>query len=426
MRLSAVFAVGLVAVSAVAGCGEQSRIDPNARVTISGVAIGPDGVPLRDRPVRLGGGVPNDDAALAVVTLGLACTSGICQGQVHDTSTDRTGNFVFHLRGRDTQSTFGSVKSELVSAYAAPRGDEVSGASASARFVVQTTAVTLPALHLVDPDVQVESAAANARISWAVTAPPGPYDVRFEANVIPPVWVVNSMTNVVTVDGRVLEDTVGRVVVAGGSTDRIVGSSVTLAWRSGGVGYVAGAGAPPSRGLPCLYADDAGATQRVQDCSLTDGDLIDTASRPSVCRDVNGQQSCALATTVTIDMPAGIPSQLLVVRGCDGGCPVAVRSGGAVYRALGSVSNEFGSVPLPAGVTAVRVGLGRFGLQEVSLWGPVATPAFAHIGPGIVRPPVGTNPAESSSGRVWPIALAVVLLALLGAALFLQQRTQNR
>lgn len=156
------------------GCGETSRVDPNATLHVTGRAVTPIGSPLIHRAIRLGAGVPDDDATLAVLTAGLACTGGRCSGTVFDSTTSATGGYSFTLRGKDTQGSFGKVKSELVSVTAAPTSEQVSGAAASARFVIQTNTVELPVLRLVDPGLAVGSQGPDVVSRWAASSP-GPY-----------------------------------------------------------------------------------------------------------------------------------------------------------------------------------------------------------------------------------------------------------
>ena len=143
------------ACAALAACGGQSRLDPNASVTISGVALSPDGQPGAGRPVSFGGGIGADDATFAVLTLGLGCAGGHCRGTVEATSTDEAGAYRFTLKGEQTQSTFGQAVSEVVSVTGARPPNAVSGPVTSARFKVQTTQVRLPALRLVDPQLEL-------------------------------------------------------------------------------------------------------------------------------------------------------------------------------------------------------------------------------------------------------------------------------
>lgn len=119
----------------VAGWSESSRVDPDAVVTVSGNVVAAAGLALSERPVRLATDLGAVDAALAVFTLGLACTAELCDDDVRATTTDAAGDFRLEVPGRDTQAALGGVRPQRLSAVAAPRGSEVSGASATAEFV---------------------------------------------------------------------------------------------------------------------------------------------------------------------------------------------------------------------------------------------------------------------------------------------------
>jgi hypothetical protein len=381
----------LLLASVVVGCSEPSRVDPKASVTISGTIRSADGSPLADRPVKLGAGVSIGDGTLAYLTLGLACTSGICRGRVRDTETGSDGSYRFALKGKDTRSSFGEAESFLLTATAEPGEGQVSGASVSGRFTVQTTGVRLPVLDLVDPQLSVVGRSGQVAASWTTRAA-GPYALTFETASVVPVWRTSAAGSTTVVDPRLLEDSAGRAVLSGGRSDKVVGSDLTVSWRSPGVGYASAVGAPPSRGTAC----GTGA------CALTDGDL-GTLARP-VCPTT---QPC---TTTTVDLGRQVSSDLVVVRGCAGGCAVEVSPDGRVFRGIGSVSDAFGAVSFGrAPVRYVRVGLGRDGLREVSVWGPARGDLKA----------VDQHATEAQFGapskddhRTWWVALAAALVAV--------------
>ena len=366
------------AAAVAAGCSDRSRVDPAAPVVVAGVVRAPDGSPLAGRPVRMGGGVGTDEGLFAVLTLGLGCTTGACTGAVFDATTAADGSYRFQVAGRDTQSTFGQALSQLVSVSAAPTGSQVSGAAASARFRVQVEDVRLPVLELVDPGLAVEGG-TDVVARWSTTRP-GPYEVTFEQAEAVPVWLTTVNEGAASVDPRVLEDTRGRVVVSGGSTDAGEGSDVVLRWRSPGVGYVAGAGPPPSRGRPCRVVDEAGAVRASTGaCAVTDGDLATLDPTVLPCAPAGGgtavsaapASSCPRAAGVLVDLGRPLPVEVVVVRGCDGGCAVEVSDDGTAFRPAGAVSHRFGTVGLDGRpVVAVRVShAAGGGLREVSVWG---------------------------------------------------------
>jgi hypothetical protein len=410
----------VAAAFAAAGCVESSRVDPDAPVAISGAARTPDGSPLAGRPVRLGGGVGTDEGVLAVLTLGLACTSGACTGRVAETTTAADGTYRFDLTGRDTQSMFGQALSQLVSVSAGPGPGQVSGPSASARFRVQTGDVRLPELTLVDPGLSLEGA-GDVVARWS-TPRPGPYEVTFEEATPVPVWRVTAGAAPAAVDPRVLEDSRGRVVVSAGSADRVEGSDVELRWRSPGVGYAAGAGPPPSRGAACRAVDEAGATRPLPAaCPVTDGDLATDQGVLAACPQGSGPaQACAPPVAVDVVLKAALPAELVVVRGCEGGCTVEVSADGTAFRPAGAVSGGFGTIALGGeAVSAVRVGLGSgTGLREVSVWaGRPGTAALRSLDEAAGLRRAFTSGGAGEDDDDVPATLAVVAALLAAAAL---------
>ena len=363
------------AVNGVA-CGETSTIDPDANVSIVGQVRTSTGASLADRPVRLASQEAGSDVALAVVTLGLACTGGICGDTVRSSRTQSDGTFRFDLEGRDTQTSFGNVRAQVLSASAAPTGLEVSGASVAARFVVQTERLKLPPLQMVDPSLSLIDVPGKAVASWT-PSPGAPYTLTFETDSVFPVWQVTTAETEVTIDSRVLEGSSGRLVLSGETADEIEGSDLSLTWRSPGIGYAA-TGTPVSRGALCRYGtvDSASGTEpegRV--CDITDGELFfasapvgDCPSRPSRRA---AARRCETPTTATIELPSAEPVDLIVVRGCEGNCLVELSSDGQRFRPAGTATTAFAAIRLPVTtVRSVRVGLGTSGLREVSVWGP--------------------------------------------------------
>jgi hypothetical protein len=417
----------VAALLALAACSEHSRVNPNATVHVTGSVVGADGRTLANRPVRLGSGVSTGDASFAFLTFGLACTTGSCSGRVRSVSTSAEGTYDVTLKGRDTQSTFGEAESELLSVGAAPSGTQVSGPSISARFKIQAARVALPTLRLVDPRLGLSPRPGGVAASWA-SVRPGPFALSFETASQVPVWRVRSTGTRILVDARLLEDTAGRAVLSGGSRDAVVGSSVELTWRSPGVGYAAALGAPESRGRACAYS---GITY--SPCPLTDGDLSTAAPVRVICPrstppSPTPAPACTSATRAVIDLGASVPADLVVVRGCVGGCAVDVSADGRRFRPVGSVSDDYGLVRLPAQrVRAVRVGLGSQGLREVSVWAPaVSTPGLQPVDAKTrerIQAPFGIH-SGSQSIPTWLLVVAAALLAacLLGLGFVLGRR----
>ena len=417
---------GVVIAATLAGCTERSRVAPDAEIHVQGVVIAPDDKPLVNRPVKLGAGVGLDEGAVAVLTLGLSCTSGKCSGDVFDAATDADGRFDFTLRGRDTQSSFGEALSVLFSAAAEPRGGQVSGASVAARFRIQVPTLTLPVLRLVDPGLSL-TAHGDVTARWSA-GPGGPYELTFEQADEIPVWRVNRAELDAVVDPRVLEDGAGRAVVSGHFQDRVEGSDLDITWRSPGVPFVGGSGPPPSRGRPCAYTSATGTTTSPDDdCELTDGDLVDEAATPPVCVQTSATMAttaCGAATAAIVDLGRAVPAELVVLRGCEGGCSAEVSSDGTTFRPAGTASDDFGVVALDGQpVRAVRIGVGADGgrLREVSVWGPKPTrPALQRLGDddaSRLREPFSAENGGAPS-RVVFVAAAVLAMLIVAAVAY--------
>lgn len=431
MRLALVVSLTL----GLTGCGETSKVDPNAKVTISGTVTTPSGEPLTDRPVRLATGASGGDLLLGLVTLGLACTSGICDDRVRSVRTKDDGTYRIELKGRDTQTDFGNVRTQVLSAAAAPVGEEVSGASVAAQFVVQTERVRIPPLQLVDPGLSFETSEDEAVASWE-PALGAPYTLSFETDNVVPVWRVTTAETAASVDGRVLEDSSGRVVVSGETTDQIEGSNLDLTWRSPGVGYAA-EGVPMSRGASCRYSTASRVSRdelEQSDCLLTDGDLF-SGGRPGECLaqaspPPSRRRRCATPTRATIDMASAAPVDLIVVRGCEGTCRVETSADGRTFHSAGTATGPFAALPIPlATVRSVRVSLGRSGLREVSIWGPearVETAVESAPESALEELRAPYESVEESGGSRGVLVIAALLGAALIVVAYLLGRTRGR
>lgn len=422
----------LLAFATTAGaCSDQSRVAPDATITITGQVLGPDGAALAERPVRLGTGITDGEGAFAVLTLGLSCTTGACTGNVRDATTDAGGHYAFTLEGRDTQSSFGEAVSVLVSATGSPSSTQVSGPLASARFQVQAAELELPTLALIDPGLVLE--AGDGVVAHWSSPRVGPYELTYEDGREVPVWLVRTAESAATIDARLLEDTAGRAVVGGAFEDAIEGSDVEMRWRSPGLPYAAGAGAPPSRGRSCHYLDPSGGTYAAQQgCDLTDGDLATTAAPPP-CPPGN-TASCAPAASAVVELGESVPAELVVVRGCQGGCAVEVSADGTTFRPAGAVSDDFGTVALDGQpITAVRVGVGSWspGLREVSVWAQAPGAALRSLdedGREELAAPYGAADGDDGGLPVPLVAVAVVAVAgaLVGVGIALGRRRAER
>ena len=405
-------------------CTEPSRIDRDAKVTVEGTVEDVDGAPLASRPVRLGSGVSGLEGSAGALTLGLFCITGECTGDFFDAETDADGRYSFELTGADTQSAFGEAVSFLLSTSGEPRDDQTTGPVVSARFRIQTEALTLPTLRLVDPRLRLTAEARTVVARWEASAP-GPYALGFTGPGRALVWEASAADPAATVDARVLEDVTGLATVAGVRTDQATGSDVTTHWRSPGLAYRGGFGAPPSRGAACEARAADGLAQALDGCPLTDGSFDVAGVLGSVCAgpatsagSSTQPPACAPVERVRVHLPRPVAAELLVVRGCSEPCraDTVVADGGTAID-VGPVSGPFATVALGGTrVTAVDiVTTDPTSLAEVSVWGPVAEgPALRPVAdPEALAPTTG----DDEEDRRVPAALATV--ALLGALVLL-------
>ena len=396
----------LLALS-VAACTEQSKVAADAPVRISGMVRDTTGAPLVDRPVRLGAGVTTLEGGLGVLTAGIFCLSGACSGDAFDTTTAADGTYALELTGEDTQSAFGEATSFLLSASGAPDAAHPTGPAVGGRFRVQTEDLTLPPLQLVDPRPRLSSTDAHAVLEWDPTAAPGPFEVQFvDVDDERVVWAVSSPGAEAQVDGRVLEDALGRVTVGGSSKDAVEGSDLHLSWVSPSLAFGGGFGAPPSRGAACEAIAADGTSSPMAPCPLTDGSFASTTT---------------LTNLVRTTLPSPIPADLVVVRGCATTCRVWVTPEGAPAPVeVSAASGPFAAIVVDgAPLVAVDVELpsdGVASLAEVSVWAPAAaeaTPLRDVEDPSAVAGELGAD--DDSGGRGWwsVIAGGLILITVL-------------
>jgi hypothetical protein len=401
----------LCGLALLLGC-TSSPLDPDATVTVRGTALAPDGAPLADRPVRLDSDLAASDLLLAVPTIGLACVGDACGGALDEQRTDADGRFALTTTGAETQTSFGGLRTLAVSVSAPPSAGQVTGASITARFIAQVVEPVLSPLQLVDPGLQLKVRGGQLEARWDANA--GAQELRWlSGSDGRTVWTVPATGGAAALDARVLEGSRGAAVLTGAGSDATDGSDVTAAWVSPGVAFATGAGVPASRGAPCSAED--------RTCLLTDGDLASPAGPPAATCPEGG--ACIAAVELRLaDAPV---VDLLVLRGCDEGCDVAM-DGPAGLRQLGRLAGD-GALALPAAaVSRVLVtGTDLTALREISAWAPVRAEA--------AQPEVGLDAADPFPARtddalpVLPLAVAVVLLAtaVAGVAATLARRARR-
>ena len=290
----------------------------------------------------------------------------------------------------------------LLSTSGEPRDDQTTGPVVSARFRIQTEALTLPTLRLVDPRLRLTAEARTVVARWEASAP-GPYALGFTGPGRALVWEASAADPAATVDARVLEDVTGLATVAGVRTDQATGSDVTIHWRSPGLAYRGGFGAPPSRGAACEARAADGLAQALDGCPLTDGSFDVAGVLGSVCAGPatsagasTQPPACAPVERVRFQLARPVAAELLVVRGCSEPCraDTVVADGGTAID-VGPVSGPFATVALGGTrVTAVDiVTTDPTSLAEVSVWGPVAEgPALRPVAdPEALAPTTGDD-----------------------------------
>jgi hypothetical protein len=245
-------------------------------------------------------------------------------------------------------------------------------------------------------------------MQWDATAAPGPYEVEFvDVDDQSLVWAVSTPGAEARIDGRVLEDALGRATVGGSSKDAIEGSDLDISWVSPSLAFGGGFGAPPSRGAACEAIAADGTSTPMAPCPLTDGSFASTTT-----------QSRLVRTT----LPSPVAADLVVVRGCATTCRVWVTPEGAPAPIeVNAVSSQFAAITLDgAPLVAVDVELpsdGVASLAEVSVWAPApadATPLREVEDPSALGAP---DDADGERGRGWWLVGAGGLILLTVLAL---------
>jgi hypothetical protein len=406
---------GLALVVLTACSGERSNLDRDAAVSVRGTLQDVDGAPLASRPLRLGSGVSGLEGGAGVLTVGLFCLSGECSGDFFDATSDDDGAFAFELTGADAQSTFGEAVAFLLTASGPPADDHQVGPAVSARFRIQTEALALPPLRLVDPALTITAEGSGVAARWDAGAP-APFTVAYATSHGEPVWKASSTEPAVVLDGRVLEDATGLATVSGSRTDAVDGSDVTISWRSSAVAFRGGFGAPPSRGAACEVVAAGGAIAELAGCSLTDGSFRSPGIPSTVCPSTSTAPAttpCPVAERVRLHLPSPVPADLLVLRGCTRPCRIAAVAEDGTSTDIGPITGPFGTLAL-AGTPISTLDVitdDPTNLAEISVWAPPseAAPALLPVEVDDVAPP---GPGDAERDRRVPIAAAVVLLVV--------------
>lgn len=412
------------AAALAAGC-VQSSVDPAARVVVRARVLAPAGSPAAGAPVvAVVEPAPSDllfGFPLTLGTLGLACLADdvpkLCADR-RRTRTDDAGAFRFEMAGRDVRGLLGEVRRLVVATSGEAAAGAPVGPVTSAGVAADATDLALGDLRLWGGRVGLGEAGAAVTATWPALTPefgvPGRASVAFEQAEGATVWEAPATATGGQVDGRVLEDSAGAAVVTVESSRSVGSLDVALAYRSAGTAYLAGAGAPASRGAACR--DGEGALLQ-SPCPLTDGDLTTPTG---------------VAETVTIELGAPRRLELVVVRGCGAPCTVAAVGPGGAPVALGEVTDRFALLAptgAPAAV-ALRLSGAVGGLAEVSVWdGPAKRPLLRELTTGAEAAPGAQGPSKDGpvgrgggGDRARLAALAVLAAVLAGVGGFLVGR----
>ncbi|MBW3662357.1 MAG: hypothetical protein KY469_04580 [Actinobacteria bacterium] len=212
------FTAALVGVVVALAACTASQVDPDAEVSITGVAADSGGAPLAG--TRVGLTVDPGPGVLfwtpfILATLGTACLTDLC-GADHQTTAGDDGSYRFDLRGSDLQGTFGEEVDVLLSFADEARSGAVAAAGVRATFVVRNENTVLPSLELWEPTL---SLSGQGTISWAPPTAtfgvPDRYDALFQTGNAATIWSQVGTPEGATVDSRVLEDAQGAVAGVG-------------------------------------------------------------------------------------------------------------------------------------------------------------------------------------------------------------------
>ena len=318
--LAAVLTLSLVA------CGEDSRLEPDDAVTVTGSASRQDGSALAERRAVLVK-EPDVGEVLAGLTaivgsIGLACLAEeppeLCDS-ASTATTERSGQFAFSLLGKDTQGSVGQASTFNLAVRAAARPGAVSGASRTERFIIQHAQLQTPELTLWEPQLSVSADSESASVAFGAL-PPGATASSVTFQVEGAVLWSDSYSSGEPVDARLLEDAVGTVSIGTGSTQRHGETEFEAHYESEALGFVGQAGAPPSRNAPCTATGASGAPVAIAACPMTDGNFVARLQPPADTGCVpNAQgQGCEAARAdrvLTVDLGVARAASLLVVRG---------------------------------------------------------------------------------------------------------------
>ena len=427
--------VRLLAVLLLLACVScnPSQVSANAKVTVDGTVKRP-GAPVSGVRVALGKEATAGDVFFGIVSIGLTCLEQqftACSSQ-RVTATSSDGAFSFSLKGSDTQDTFGDASVMDLATVMPRRGDELAGPGVNTRFQVQAEHVTEP-MSVWEPNVTVSTSGGPVHVRWTEPGArvfPSEADlgtmrrsVVFQGADAEDVWTVDGHAGGADLDGRLLEDSAGGVVVFSSIANIKLpparGTDVEVQARSARLGYASRAGVPTSRGKPCSVRGPDGKAVVQSPCTLTDG-RFGPMFAYHAC---SGEKSCREPTTVSFDLERTIPVTLVVVRGCGTVCTAEASTDNRTWHAIGTstapTEGPTRDVAMPiqnAAARFVRItsGNGLNEMREVSIWDHEKVPASGSmlVGPSSVPEGRLTNTPAAKGGSRRLVVAAFVLLAI--------------
>jgi hypothetical protein len=294
-----------VAVMLTAGCGPASQVDPDATLTVSGVAQRETGGGHAAAKVQL---IRHPDAlqslgeAVTVVgTAGLACLTGnvsICHAHAQATTTP-AGSYTFPpIRGADTQGSVGQAL--LFSAWLSgppPSAPATAPAGVNADFYIQRTQVTVPPLRLWETAGSEDDASGAPSFAWpslqsAIGSAADDYRLQITTVKGQIIWSASTpgSSTQVSIDARVTQDFVGNWSIWAHRKIAGEGTDFDLTWYSPSTAYASHGQVPASRGKDC-WLQGADGPVKQSPCPLTDGDMA-TSLHPLPAPQCPSGQTC--------------------------------------------------------------------------------------------------------------------------------------
>jgi hypothetical protein len=386
---------------------------PRQDATLEGRVLAPDGRPLSGvsiSVVRTNTGFKLGRVIEAVVTFGLSCVASpddcpFRNEEVVDTAvTDADGHYALtlphaYLPGYETDDDW------VASVGRAPTTAEAAGPSSAYELEVNAEVQAAPDLALWDADPTVSTAGDQlvVRLPRLQGAAAAGTTVRFATPTGATVWTVHG-----TVDPRVLEDGVLRVVASGHddvTVHHVPGRTIYHQRLNTAAVPYQGTAVPLSRNKSCTLEQTPSLG-----CPLTDGDLVTPTTHKA-------------GTVATLDLGDRHRLGLLVVRASDrpDGLRLEASDDGASWRSL-----PIGPLVGDDGVVATKEVSARYlrltstdegSVSEISAWPPREAPKGAAS---------NRSPESEDGPNLLVRVVAALLIGAVGAAVVSRLRRWRR